>query len=444
MLKRVQHDKIKFFKDSFNFFSFLFLIFGAIACAVPPQDSLERQQNSAEPALRGSFMLSVQKAPPHDIQSVHLAPKGNPALPPVIKLHSPQKLVLSFDYLSEQNRQFRVEVSHRSRDWQKSPIGPSVYLDSFFQTYIQGSEESFSQQPAYQHLEYEFPNPQLRPIVSGNYLLEVYSYSGDELLFSVPFFITEDRGALQTRVETIFAQRKDAHSLDQLFSTYRYPPFIEFPQFDLGIAYTQNQFWGRMREAGFLNTFGRGEISGHIDRNEAFISDYEIKVLDLRSFVADGQQVLEYRPGTTPPTVILRRDVQNLDTNPRYFSASGLGIPIDDRSSGYARVQFSLDTDAAVPHSANIYIVGDFNNWMINDLNKMSYDIQQNLWQGHALIKQGEYAYKYVLVENGVMDDLALDQGFLAPRQEYLTFVYFKDPTHNFDRLLKVGRVVSR
>ncbi|HEX6981988.1 MAG TPA: type IX secretion system plug protein domain-containing protein [Balneolaceae bacterium] len=411
---------------------------------VPPQGTLERQENNTETGLRGSFMLSVQKAPPHDIQSVHLAPKGNPALPPVIGLHSEQKLVLSFDYLSEQNRQFRVEVSHRSRDWQESPIAPSVYLGSFFQTYIQGSEESFSQQPAYQHVEYEFPNQQLRPVVSGNYLIEVYSYNGGDLLFSMPFFITENQGAVQTRIETIFAQRKDGRSLDQLFSSYRYPPLVEFPQFDLGISYVQNQFWGRMREASFLNTFGGGEISGHLDRSEAFISDYEIKVLDLRNFTADGRQILEYRPDTTPPTVILQRDVQNLDTDPRYFPAAGLGNPLDDRSSGYARVQFSLETDASVPHSADIYITGDFNNWMINDLNKMSFDFQQNLWIGHALIKQGEYAYKYVLVQNGVINDLALDQGFLAPSQEYLTFIYFKDPTHNFDRLLKVGRTVSR
>lgn len=424
----------------FKLSGFIVLLCGIIACAVPAENTALQQQEAAHP---GAFMPEVQKPPPPEIQSVHLAPQGDPQLPPVITLNSPQKLVLSFDYLSEQNKQFRVEVSHRTQTWQESAISPSVYLDSFFQTYIQGSRESFTQQPAYQHMEYVFPNQQLKPTVSGNYLLEVYNYQDGSLLFSMPFFIVEDEGRLQTRVETIFAQRQDGRAIDQLFSTYRYPLFVEFPQFDLSISYAQNRFWGRMREAGYVNTFGQGEISGHLNRQDAFISEYEIKILDLRSFTPDGRNILEYDPSTSPPTVILQRDIQHFDTNPFHSPPFGFGFPIDDRSSNYARVVFALETDSSVASTANIYLVGDFNNWMINDQNKMTYDHQQRLWKGEALIKQGEYAYKYVLLQNGVIDDLALDHGFLATRQQYLTFIYFKDPTYNFDRLLQVNLITT-
>ena len=61
-----------------------------------------------------------------------------------------------------------------------------------------------------------------------------------------------------------------------------------------------------------------------------------------------------------------------------------------------------------------------------------------------AFIKQGEYAYKYVLVQNGRIDDLAMDQGFLSSQQEYLTFIYFKDPAQNFDRILKIERTIRQ
>ncbi len=81
---------------------------------------------------------------------------------------------------------------------------------------------------------------------------------------------------------------------------------------------------------------------------------------------------------------------------------------------------------------------------MINDLNKMSYNQEEKLWKGRAFVKQGQYAYKYVLVQNGRINDLALDQGFLSSQQEYLAFIYFKDPAQNYDRILKVDRIIRQ
>lgn len=421
------------------------LIFWGISCAVINQDRNQQQQNNFQTELKGSFALPQQAAPPNYIQSIQLHPKGSPGLPPVIELDTQQKLVLSFDHLEGESRQFRVKVSHRGRQWDQSPITPSTFLDSFSETYIQQSRASFSQRPSYHHMEFEFPNNQLQPAVSGNYLLEVYSYDNNELLFSMPFFVTEDEGSIQTRVERLFAQRVDGRPLDQLFSTYHYPDFVEYPQYDLSMSFVQNQFWGRMQEAGFLDTITPGELQGHQERDKAFIGNYEFKYLDLRTFNIDKEQILEYQPGVTPPRIVLRRDVQSLDTNSGTFSTGlNLGFPLDDRSSEYAQVEFNLETDSSIPRSSDIYIVGHFNNWMINDLNRMSYDSDEKIWEGRAFIKQGQYAYKYVLVRQNTINDLALDQSFLSPQQQYLTFIYFKDPDQNFDRLLKVDRIIKK
>lgn len=416
-----------------------------MGCAVSNQNGEQRSEYNPNSSLEGTFALPQQKAPPNDIQSIQLHPQKRPGQAPVINLDSQQKLVLSFDYLGSESRQFRVEVSHRGQEWEPSPIGPSTYLDSFFQTYIQESKASFTQNPSYHHVEYEFPNDQLLPVVSGNYLLEIYSYNGGELLFSLPFFITENKGGIQTRVERLFAQRDDGRPIDQLFSTYSYPNFVEYPQFDLSMSFVQNQFWGRMQKAGFLDTITPGKLQGHLERSNAFVGNYEFKFLDLRTFDVDGQEILEYQPGVTPPKIILRRDVQDLDTNPRFPSAAAnLGLPVDERGSNYAQVEFSLDTDSSIPLSSDIYIVGHFNNWMINNLNKMQFDSTDQMWKGRAFIKQGEYGYKYVLVDNNSVNDLALDQSFLSAEQEYLTLIYFKDPDQNFDRLLKVDRIIKQ
>lgn len=392
-----------------------------------------------------TFALPQQKAPPNDIQSIRLYPEADPAAPPVISLNSTEKLILSFDLLETHSRQFKVTVSHRNRQWKESTINSSTYLDSFSDSYIKNSKTSYSQRPPYHHLQYKFPNENLKPAVSGNYLIEIFDPSNNKLLFSMPFFITEDTGHLQTEAKRFFVQRDDGRPIDQLFSTYHYPDFVEYPQFDLSMSFVQNRFWGRTRETNFLDTITPGQIRGYVDINKAFVGNYEFKYLDLRDFAVNGKQTLEYHPGVTPPKIILRRDIQNLDTNPNFPAVSAnLGIPLDDRDSNYARVQFSLETDSSIPASSNIFVVGHFNNWMIKEENRMIYDSEDRMWKGHALIKQGEYAYKYIAVDKNRINDLALDQGFLSSEQEYLTFVYFKDPNKHFDRLLKVNHIFKR
>lgn len=390
--------------------------------------------------LSSSFALSVQQAPPRHIQSIQLYRKGSPSNPPVIRLGTNEKLVLEFDLLGETSGQFKATVSHRSKDWKQSPLSPTFYLSGFEETYFSSGLASFSQRPSYTHYKFEFPDRQLSVEVSGNYLLEIHNYDSGELLFSLPFFVTEDEGSLDTRIETVYIRREDLRAEAQPFSNYRYPHFVEFPQFDLSYFYVQNRFWGRSREVDIYSTASPGVAEFHLGREQAFLANYEFNTLDLRQLETDGRRILEVDPSTTPPTVILQRDIQGLSPAPRFFPDPRFGIPVDNRSASYARVVFTLD--AADTFSANdkLYLVGDFNNWMINELNRMSYNTATRLWEGNAFIKQGEYAYKYIAVRNGQIDDLALDQGFSFTESEYLTFVYYRDPERNYDRLLKVNR----
>lgn len=410
-----------------------------------------RQSNNSQSEedrniYKNAFTIPQQKAPPNVVQSIRLHPAGSPFDPPVIELDSRERLILSFDYLDEQTQQFRLEVSHRTANWEKSSLNQSQFLNGFDYTYLQTGLQSFTSRPTYQHVEYEFPDNEIQPAVSGNYLLEVYDDNSGSLLFSYPFFVTENEGALETEIEQLFAQRRDGRSLDQPFSTYRYPPFVDFPQFDLSFYYAQNQFWGRTRQTRNFDTSTQGSVSFHLTRNEAFAGGHDFKLLDLRSFDPDGRRVLEYRPETTPPQIILQRDVLFLDSSPQLFAETGLGNSLDERSSEYADVHFSLEIpDDINPDSsgAGIYIVGHFNHWMISPNNKMEFKEDTGLWEGRALVKQGQYAYKYVQVMNGGIDDLTLDDSFVSSSREYTTFVYFKDPDLQFDRLLKINHITT-
>ncbi len=419
------------------------LILGGCGSGYRSAETTRSLSDSSRP-LRSSFALSVQQAPPRHIQSIQLYRKGSPSNPPVIRLGTNEKLVLEFDLLGESSKQFKATVSHRSRNWDRSPLSPTYYLSGFEETYFSNGLASFSQRPSYTHYEFEFPNGQLAMEVSGNYLLEIHDFDKGELLFSLPFFVTEDEGSLNTRVETVYVRRKDLRAEAQPFSSYRYPNFIEFPQFDLSYFYVQNRFWGRAREVDIFSTASPGVAEFHLGREQAFLANYEFNTLDLRQMEADGRRILEVDPSTAPPAVILQRDVQGLSPAPRFFPDPRFGIPADSRSASYANVSFTLDASDNFTSEDKLYLVGDFNNWMVNELNRMSYKPESGLWKGQAFIKQGEYAYKYVTVRNGQIDDLALDQSFSFTESKYLTFVYYHDPGRNFDRLLKVGKTVRQ
>lgn len=414
-----------------------------LAGCIPAGQNNMRRSDETRPSYTNTFTIDQQKPPPENIKSIHLYPGQSPSGPPVYQLNSGQKLVLSFDYLDEQNKQFRLEVSHRSANWEKSSLNPSQFLEGFDYTYLQTDGQSFSRSPTYQHLEYEFPNDEIQFSVSGNYLLEIYDSDSGDMLFTYPFFVTENKGTLETKIEQLFARRRDGRSLDQPFSTYRYPPFVELPQFELSFYYAQNQFWGRMKETRSFDTSTPDEISFHLTRNDAFIADYDFKLLDLRTLDPDGEKILEHRPETIPPQIILRRDILFPENNPGILAEKILGKPLNDRNSEYADVHFSLETPDTLIPDADIYIVGHFNNWMISKQNKMKFNTTSGLWEGQALVKQGEYAYKYVKLVKGGIDDLALDESFVSSSREYTTFVYFEDPDLRFDRLLKIRHITT-
>lgn len=402
--------------------------------------SKENNEDVRSRSLRNTFAISQQKPPPQQIQSIQLYRKGSIKSAPIINLNSSEKLTLEFDYLGEGSKQFKVRVSHRNKSWEESPLAIDFYMSGFNETYFSGGLKSFSQRPSYFHYTYEFPNSQLRFKASGNYLLSIYDYDTNELLFSLPFLVSEDIGSLDTRIETLFARGQDLRAEDQPFSRYQYPDFVDFPQFDLSFVYVQNQFWGRSKPVNTFDTSSPEEVHFHLSREDAYLSNYEFNKLDLRNFSVDGQQILEIQQEEIPPKIILRHDVQAFQVNPSFIPDTRFGIPVDKRNATYANVQFSLETAEPIPSSENIYLVGDFNNWTINELNRMQFNPESGMWEGLAFIKEGEYIYKYVILKNGKIDDLSLDQGFRFRNQSYLTLVYYKDPTRNFDRLLKIER----
>lgn len=425
-----------------------FLLFSVLtACSGSKQSENQKPTTPPSPYLMDFSNIATvpnQVLPPSRIQSIQLERQGDPSAPPVIRLNSGDHLVLSFDEMSNESRLFTVKITHHNRNWGRSSLIPIDYLASGSQDQISDGRASNVQNPSYMHYTYQFPNNTLSPLVSGNYMLHVYDADTGDELFSLPFFVSENKNLVTTQVQTLYNEGPGPYQYHQLFSSYRYPDFVKFPQFNLYVMYAQDRFWGRAREADIKDVSEQGVLQVHNSRSNLFIANYGFLELNLESFQRPQYEILEYRPATTPPTVVLRTDTPTLSTNTGIKPYFKFG-QIDNHSDAhYVNVHFSLNGSKIVDPNARVYLIGSFNNWSIQSGSRMKYDPSSDLFKGSVEIKQGRYNYKYAVVEGNKINDLRLDTNFASTRQEYAVFVYYHDQTRQYDRLLVVNDFFSR
>ncbi|MEX0722030.1 MAG: type IX secretion system plug protein domain-containing protein [Balneolaceae bacterium] len=362
--------------------------------------------------------------------------KGSANNPPIISLNSSQKLVLSFDELSDLSGQFRITFSHHNQHWKNSNIPDDWFLGGMNELILGGGTKNRLSEPDYFNYKIEFPNEQLQFKTSGNYMLHISDFSSGVWLFSLPFYVTENEGKMESYVETVFNAGPGNEAIDQPYSTYIYPDFVEFPQFDLTFHFTQNRFWGKTKQTEVFDVATPGEAHFYLPRDQAFPANFDFIGLGLQNF-SQGGKIIGWEPGLTPPRAVLREDVLNFMTDPVPSWSSNFGVPKSGRDARYANVRFRFDDGGEFSSTTGVYLVGDFNQWMLSENNKLTYNQESGYWETTVLIKEGTYTYKYALKAYGdEVDDLTLSDSITRRQQEYVSFVYFKDPEYQYQRLL--------
>jgi hypothetical protein len=412
-------------------------------CKIFESDNGSRERLPEINLPQNQFTVPGQVVLADPVRSIRLNKTGNPASAPIIELDSNDQLTLQFEMLQFESSQFRVRFTHHNPDWTRSPIPPEFFIDGLYKLYLDGGRVSQGQRPQYRQYRYEFPNRDFRFTRSGNYMLRIEDQDTGYLLFSLPFFVMENRGSIASRVESLTVPRRDLRISHRPVSRYSLPDFVDQPQFDLEFYYVQNQFWGRSRRAAELDFSAPGEVHFEMDRNRPFIGDYEFLELRLDDLSLSNTQVLETRPNEIPPRLVLFDDVSGFASTGRLLQFGRFGNPNMSLQARYANVVFNFDGGSDLEPETEIYVVGDFNNWAIRSGNKLEYNQDTGRWQNSTIIKEGIYHYKYILMEDGEIDDLYFDDLFTRTPQEYHAFVYMRDSQRFYYRLLQVNHFIS-
>ena len=418
-------------------FPLLFLLICCLSCSGSSNLST-RYSDPFDNQDQGLLLVSNQLPAPDSFQSIQLYRKGNVDNPPIITLNNREKLVLEFDELTSISAQFRITFEHFDQNWNPSNIPEAWYLDGFNELIISGGEKNTLSKPNFFHYKTEFPNNVLKFTTSGNYLLNVYDYSSNTKLFSIPFFVTEQTGEITSRVETLFNSGNNFSASDQLFSVYEYPKEVEFPQFDLAFSFVQNRFWGNAKSTSTFDITTPGKVRFYTPRSNSFPAGFDFIPLDLTDLNINLDKIEDWQPEFTPPRIFLKRDILNFSASPSTSYNTNFGRPDSKRDSRYAETTFRFDSGSLNTKNTELYVAGDFNSWVLDSESKLKYNPETNLWTSRFLIKQGTYRYKYFLKNRGSVntEPVPINDSITKRYQEYQTFVYYLDPEKKYHRLL--------
>lgn len=391
------------------------------------------------------FNIPAQLVADDSIRSIQFHREENPSSAPILNLDNNNRLLLRFEHLSFDSKQFRVSLSHHNPDWSRSGLPPEQFMNGFYNLTLDSGEVSQNNRPSYRQYSFTFPSEQFQITKSGNYLLKIEDSDTGFIVLTLPFFVSENAGSIKSSIEELSVPRQNLRRIQRPVSQYILPDFVEQPQFDLEFYFAQNRFWGRTKKADELDFSAPDHVQFEMSTRKAFIGDYEFRTLSLNQLSQNDNDVIEAFPNEIPPRLILRDDAEG-------FGASGLinlarlgpfGNPDMSLRAGYADVVFRFDMETPPGSTESIHLLGDFNNWSVNRDNKLLFDENTGRWETDQIIKQGSYKYKYVLVDGNEIDDLYFDERFTDNRQQYHAFVYMRDSNEFYYRLLQVQSFFS-
>lgn len=378
--------------------------------------------------------------------------------PPVIRMNSADRLVVTFDEIAEDHRDLQYRLLHCNADWQPSRLVESEYLDGFNIADIE--DFAYSENTFVHFVNYRIiiPEEGMLPLVSGNYLLQVFERDApDDTILQVRFMVSEDLASLSggSTPRTDMGHNAEWQQLDFAVS------FPELkganPYQDIIISMVQN---GSEITRRTLTRPQRVEGSTLFYQHLPellFPAGNEYRRFESVSNGFAGMNVDSLRYGGSNYHVWLKKDSPRALRSYEYDSTQHgrylvreYNATDSDLGADYITVNFLLDLPEQ--RGVDIYVDGEMTDNRFDSSNRMVYDPEKRAYRLALPLKQGAYNYRYLAVPantSPVADSSKpfTTHGLLAPTalvegnkyetsNEYWVGVYYRPAGARADRLI--------
>ena len=369
---------------------------------------------------------------------------------PIINLNSKEQLLISFDDLEADIKDYYYTIIHCNADWTVSELMYSEYISGFTDERITNYEFSFNTLQKYTHYSFKFPTMDIKPLISGNYVFKIFEEGGKTIAYK-RFMILETKLTIEAQVRraTLADNRTTKHEIDFII---KHPNLIVHDPFsDIKVTIKQNN-----KENNAIT-----DLTPLFVKNDELIYDYEddntfwgnneFRHFDIKSLRYQSERIKNIAYDSTYNHVYLLNDLKRSfdrysikpDINGNFLiksqEAGNSAIEAD-----YAFVHFTLPLDNI--SYGDLYLLGKFSDWELNKDFKLHYSNDRKQYEGNVYLKQGYYNYHYALhdISTNRVDVSFIEGTHYQTRNDYYLYVYFRDLADRYDRLVGFLKTSSK
>lgn len=365
---------------------------------------------------------------------------------PLITYKTGEKLLLSFDDLDADMKEYMFTIVHCDANWNPSELRPDEYINGYNDDYIYEYDFSLNTMQPYTHYHLVFPTEDLRPKISGNYILKVYLEDKDSLFFTRRFMVVEQKLGIEGKVKQA-SQIEDRNYKQEVDFEIQSPGYrIINPYMYLNVVIIQNGRW----DNAIFNLKPKMMIGDKLDFNydkeNVFNGGNEFRSFDLKSLTYNSEYILSIESDYSGYEAVVRPGEKRTfsvyktedDINGR------MKIKTEDADNSNIEAEY-ISVYLSLPYPApmidgDFYIYGELTDWGYNESGKMEYNFKEKKYEKILLLKQGYYNYQYVFLEHGMQvgDETFIEGNHRETNNQYTIFVYYREAGDDYDRLIGV------
>jgi len=381
------------------------------------------------------------------LKTLQIAMQGEKMGLPIIELNNENSLHISFDEMSHEAHSYSYKVMHCNADWTLSNLNSNEYLSGFTTGNITDFNLSTTTTFLYTHYQITLPNDNMGFKISGNYVLIIYEDNEVEKpLAQACFSILEPRVGISATIrgntDTELNERLQQLDFEVNLNGYS----VRDAASEFKVVIRQNNRLDN-QVTNIKPTFLSNSTLSYIN-NKSLIFDggYEYHRFDISSVYAAGEGVETIRYNKTRYEALLyptkiqtsKTYMQEMDVNGKYV-VNLQNAQEDNIEADYIVVNFNLAAKQPF-FDGQIYLGGEFNFNLMNDVSRMKYDMEKSAYVQSVLLKQGGYNYQYWFLPKGEQKATAekVEGSYWQTRNEYTIYVYHKAWGERYDKFVGV------
>ncbi len=342
-----------------------------------------------------------------NVKSVCFEKEGWKLAYPFLQPGSGDEMTLSFDLLGGSAGTLWYNITHCDRNWNKSDLFTSDYLEGYDENQVTDFLPSFNTRVNYTHYRLTLPNNDVR-------------------------FLTHQQAEIT-------------------LTTGSLPVTDPYRQVTLTIM--QNGRADRMHADLTPDFVGNGRlVYNTLSDKTLFPGGNEFRYFDIKTVRQTRQNVraIDFVNGLYNAFLI---PSDNREFKPYFFNEDFNGKSVvaieessdPDREADYLWVWFTLPAYQEL-QGGSLYVMGDFCSWQYTADNRMFWNAAKGCYEASLLLKQGWYNYEFAFLPDGasVSEGFHFEGSHWETENDYLVFTYFRDPTTRYDRLTGITLANTR